>query len=82
MADKLNIEIRLTPEEFGALLGCVGGATTKVDDPAQRQALLDLGDALRDTQRSVLSPMSVKDGMGLVREIQDSENAMMSMLRA
>ena len=81
MADRMKIEIGLTAEELGALLGCVGVATMKVDSPAQRQALLDLGDALRDAQRTVLSPMTVKDGMGLVREIQDSESAMMSMLR-
>ena len=82
MADKLTIEIQLTPEEFGALLGCVGVATMKVDDPAQRRALYDLGDTLRDTQRTVLSPMTIKVGMGVVQEIQDSENAMLSMLRA
>ena len=77
----VTLTITLTPEEVGTLLGCLGFAVERstVDD---RQVIyMELADRMRDAQRDMLGPMSVAEGMAVVREVQDIEKATVAHLR-
>ncbi len=77
----VTLTITLTPEEVGTLLGCLGFAAERstVDD---RQVIyMELADRMRDAQRDMLGPMSVAEGMAVVREVQDIEKATVAHLR-
>jgi hypothetical protein len=73
MTDKLSVQMSLSPEEYGALIACVGHAAEKLAPGQNREFLNDLEDALRDAQRKFLGPMGIADGMRLTRAIQASE---------
>ena len=80
-AEQAMVTLTLSPDEFGTLLGCVSSAAERSTDGNQRVTFMELSDSLRDAQRDMLGPMSVAEGMGIVREIQDTERATIVSLR-
>ena len=79
-AEQVRVTLSLSPEEFGTLLGCVGSAAERAMETNHRIAFMELADRLRDAQREMLGPMSVAEGMGIVREIQDMEKETLASL--
>ncbi len=80
-AEQAMVTLTLSPDAFGKLLGCVSSAAERSADIDDRVPFMELADRLRDAQREMLGPMSVAEGMGIVREIQDTERATMVSLR-
>ena len=80
-AEQVKVALSLSPEEFGILLGCVGSAAERSTEMDRRVHFMELADSLRDAQRDMLGPMSVAEGMGVVREIQDTEQDTLVSLR-
>ena len=75
MADALNFQLSLTPEEFGALAAAVSFAADAAAS-SQERAWLDAAESrLRSAMRQTLGPMSVSTGMQLTRAIQATERA-------
>ena len=77
-AEKVKVDLSLSIEEFGTILGCLSAAA---EQATVGVTYLELADKLRDAQRAMLGPMSVAEGMSIVREIQDLENATVAELR-
>ncbi len=80
-AEKVMVNLSLSIEEFGTILGCLGAAAERAVADQLRVAYVELADKLRDAQRDMLGPMSVAEGMSIVREIQDLEKATVAQLR-
>ena len=80
-AEKVMVNLSLSIEEFGTILGCLSAAAERAVVDQLRVAYVELADKLRDAQRDMLGPMSVAEGMSIVREIQDLEKATVAQLR-
>ena len=80
-AEDVRVTLSLSPEDFGTVLGCVGLAAERSIETSSRIKYMELADKLRDAQREMLGPMSVAEGMGIVREIQDTEGETLASLR-
>ena len=80
-AEKVMVDLSLSIEEFGTILGCLSAAAERAVADQLRVAYVELADKLRDAQRDMLGPMSVAEGMSIVREIQDLEKATVAQLR-
>ncbi len=80
-AGQAMVTVTVTPQEFGAILGCVSSAADRSSSAEQRVLFTELADTLREAQRSMLDPLPIAEGMGLVREIQDRERATVALLR-
>ncbi len=80
-AEKVMVNLSLSIEEFGTILGCLSAAAERAVADQLRVAYVELADKLRDAQRDMLGPMSVAEGMSIVREIQDLEKATVAQLR-
>ncbi len=80
-AEQVMVNLSLSIEEFGTILGCLSSAAERAVAGQQRVAYVELADQLRDAQRDMLGPMSVAEGMGIVRAIQDFEKATVAKLR-
>ena len=80
-AEKVMVNLSLSIEEFGTILGCLSAAAERGGVDQLRAAYVELPDKLRDAQRDMLGPMPVAEGMSIVREIQDLEKATVAQLR-
>ncbi len=77
----VTLTMTLTPEEVGTLLGCLGFAAERSTADDRQVIYMELADRMRDAQRDMLGPMSVAEGMAVVREVQDIEKATVAHLR-
>lgn len=80
-AEQVVVNLTLSLNEFAMILGCVSAAGERSFSTDQSVAYVELADKLRDAQREMLGPMSVGEGMSIVREIQDVEKATIHQLR-
>jgi|TARA_B110000116_G_C16706866_1_gene522524 hypothetical protein len=79
MKTTFPITLLLDTEKFGSILACIDYVAHNLNG-SEKEFLLDLSDEIRSSQKQFLGSMAIKDGLELVKNIQEIEKKTLNKL--
>jgi hypothetical protein len=79
MKTTFPITLLLDTEKFGYILACIDYGAHNLNG-SEKEFLLDLSDEIRSSQKQFLGSMAIKDGLELVKNIQEIEKKTLNKL--